>query len=364
MRHKTVKDVEKTLSGGEPYWRDGNGVSVAEALNWYNYHSDHKESKKYAIQYLKEQKKSKTVIEFYSKISENHYGNLGFVCRIKMNGANLTDHNLKWIDNAFETLKQKHVEPKEKVEVEKKPTVSIQDRLADKSRDYISELENEIDECITSRDFKTFSPYNWMQKNEIKGAHTKFIIARYNKVLEELDLAITGKDQQLNEGYSNFKKTELKAFRNLISTIVTDAEKLNDNSKRTRMPRKKKAKPVEKVVSKVIYKKQDTEYKLASINPSDIIGCSQLWVFNTKTRKLGVYVANDSDGLSVKGTTIQNFKEDESVQKTVRKPEVVLPQTLKAGKIALRKVLPGINAVEQNLTGRLNSDTILLRVIK
>jgi hypothetical protein len=94
------------------------------------------------------------------------------------------------------------------------------------------------------------------------------------------------------------------------------------------------------------------------------VGCSQLWVFNTKSRKLGVYNADDSGGLSVKGSTIINYKQDTSAQKTVRKPEALLPEVLKAGKISLRKILPGINSVEQELTGRINDDTILLRVIK
>jgi hypothetical protein len=130
------------------------------------------------------------------------------------------------------------------------------------------------------------------------------------------------------------------------------------------MPRKKKAKPVDKIVEKLQFKKEDNGFKIVSINPADIVGGSQLWVFNTKTRKLGVYNSSDSIGLSVKGTSITNFDEKTSTQKTIRKPEVVLPQCLKGGKIVLRKLLPEINAVEQELTGRINSDIVLLRIIK
>mgnify|MGYP003348540752 CR=1 FL=1 len=101
-----------------------------------------------------------------------------------------------------------------------------------------------------------------------------------------------------------------------------------------------------------------------AIDPANIVGSSQLWVFNTKTRKLGVYNSQDSGGLSVKGTSLLNYDETTSIQKTIRKPETVLPNCLKGGKIILRKLLPEINAVEQPLTGRINSDTILLRVIK
>ena len=99
-------------------------------------------------------------------------------------------------------------------------------------------------------------------------------------------------------------------------------------------------------------------------DPANIVGATQLWIFNTKTRKLGVYNSIDAGGLSVKGTTITNYNESTSIQKTVRKPEVILPNVLKGGKIILKKLLPDINAVEQALTGRINSDIILLRVIK
>ena len=33
MRHTSVKDYEKSLSGGEPSWKNGEN-SIAGALNW------------------------------------------------------------------------------------------------------------------------------------------------------------------------------------------------------------------------------------------------------------------------------------------------------------------------------------------
>ena len=224
-------------------------------------------------------------------------------------------------------------------------------------------MESVIDSCIESNNFK-WDSYNWMLCNNIKGAHTKYIIDFFSRRQSELEEALKGKDKDLVEGYSNFSKQQLKEYINLLKTICSDSLKIAHNSKLTRAPRKKKAKPVDKVVSKLNYKKEDNGYKLASINPTDIVGSSQLWVFNTKTRKLGVYNAEDAGGLSVKGSTLINFKQDTSVQKTLRKPESLLPEVLKAGKISLRKILPGINSVEQELTGRINDDTILLRVIK
>ena len=237
--------------------------------------------------------------------------------------------------------------------------------MFEKTRDYIGEIEGSIDDCFSVRDFKTvFDPYDLMRSLDIKGAHTKHIVPVYQKKLEEIEEALKGKDDQLVEGYSFLSKKELKEYASLLKRVIDDCAKIAHTAKLTRAPRKKKTKSVDKIIEKLQYKKEDSEYKAASINPVDIIGAVQLWVFNTKTRKLGCYNATDSGGLNIKGTTLINFNEENSMQKTVRKPEIVLPATLKAGKVALRKVLTDINAVEQALTGRINSDIILLRVIK
>ena len=112
------------------------------------------------------------------------------------------------------------------------------------------------------------------------------------------------------------------------------------------------------------YAKDFAELKLVSVDPKTIIGASSLWVYNIKTRKLGVYYALDASGLNIKGSTIQNFAESKSVSKTLRKPAVTVNEVLKAGKVALRNILTDIRAAETALTGRINADTILLKVSK
>jgi len=108
--------------------------------------------------------------------------------------------------------------------------------------------------------------------------------------------------------------------------------------------------------------KSNEPLKLVSINPADIIGTKELWIFNTKTRKLGKYVASEFQDLGVKGTTITGFDEFKSVQKTVRKPEDKLKEFKAAGKVQLRKFLDDINATDTRMNGRINEDTVLLKV--
>ena len=94
-------------------------------------------------------------------------------------------------------------------------------------------------------------------------------------------------------------------------------------------------------------------------------------ILNNKTRKIGKYIASNIDplgakregtGLSVKGTTIQGFDEKLSIQKTLRKPVDQLKEFKEAGKVKLRKFLDDIPTTDTKLNGRINPDTILLRV--
>jgi hypothetical protein len=145
------------------------------------------------------------------------------------------------------------------------------------------------------------------------------------------------------------------------------------SQKATRKPRKPKEIKKDKVVAKLKFKKEDAPLKLVSVNPTEIIGASELWVYNTKTRKIGKYIASNIDptgqgragsGLSVKGTTIQGFDEEASIQKTLRKPAEQITEFKNAGKVALRKYLDEIKAVDIKLNGRINADVILLKVTK
>ena len=56
------------------------------------------------------------------------------------------------------------------------------------------------------------------------------------------------------------------------------------------------------------------------------------------------------------------FSEMKSVQKTLRKPVDQLKEFKAAGKVALRKFLEDINAVDTKMNGRINEEIMLLKV--
>jgi len=253
--------------------------------------------------------------------------------------------------------------------VETKPLVvqpSIQERVKEAAYRMTEELEDAIEGFQNDPenfDPKAFKVLNLLKGKEVKAAHARLIKTLYSRDLAELEELASGKaDEQLKEGYSHRTKKQIRNLIAFYQEIMSACDMLAQEAKVNRKPRKTKVVPKDKLVAKLKYMKSNEPLKLVSINPADIIGSKELWVFNTKTRKLGKYIASEFNDLGVKGTTITGFDEFKSVQKTVRKPEDKLKEFKSAGKVQLRKFLEDINATDTKMNGRINEDTVLLKV--
>jgi len=257
----------------------------------------------------------------------------------------------------------------EEVVADDKPVVaqpSIQERVKESAYRMTEELEDAMEAFQTDPetfDPKAFKVLNLLKGKQAKAAHARFIKDFYARNLAELEELASGKgDEQLREGYSHLTKKQVRNLIAFLQEIMSACDMLGQEAKINRKPRKTKSVPKDKIVAKLKYLKTFEPLKLVSVNPTDIIGCKELWVYNTKTRKLGKYVAEAYKDLAVKGTSILNFSESESVQKTLRKPEEKLKEFKAAGKVQLRKFLDTINATDTKMNGRLNEETILLKV--
>lgn len=355
-----ITDANEFFSGFEPKFNIELSLSqLSRALNWYSQNRVRKDAEKYARDYLK--KKHKLDI---TDPLDGDVATFGFICRIVSNGATLPEKNQIWFENKIAQLKKSSKKQKvQAVVVEEKTGPSIQERLADKIAEIAGDLEGTIDDYILSGFERTPSPYGVLH-GRAKAMHANRLIEIFKKRRIEFDEVLHTKDSDLKEGYSNFTKPQLKKLIAYCDQIIADCMKIAGESIKTRKPRKRKVKSPDELVAKVNYCKEFAELKLTSIAPKDIIGAMQLWVYNTKTRKLGCYHAEDIGGFSIKGSTLLNYNESKSVMKKLRKPEQMLPEVIKGGKVFLRNVIDNVRAVESPLSGRINGDTILLRVMK
>jgi hypothetical protein len=355
---KKALDVNAIMTGGEPkFSAEVSQTELTKALSWYSQNKDNKDAQKYASDYFK--KKLKLNV---TTVLRQQSSTFGFICRIVLNGGVLNEKNQIWFNDEIEKIKASLNQPQEEPPVVKTNVVSIQDHIKRKAKECIAELENQIDNIILQN--TVTAPYSVLTAEETKCPHTKFIIEHFKLRRAEYDEVLHTSDAELKEAYSNFSKTDLKKLVAYCDSVIVDATKIAGESLQTRKPRKRKAKTAEQLIGKLVYCKEFADLKLQSIEPKLIIGATQLWVYNTKTRKLGCYIADDASGFTVKGTSIQGFSESKSVQKKLRKPEVTIPEILKGGKVYLRNALAEIKAAESPLTGRLNSDTILVKVTK
>jgi hypothetical protein len=280
---------------------------------------------------------------------------------MQMNGNDI-DHGVDYIKKEIADVMQEEVEEPE-VKVETGPVITIQDRIREKVSECVGELEGQIDELVTTAFKANVSPYAIMHTLDIKGIHANRVIDAFKSKRQEFDEVMNTDDKEVKEGYSNFKKTELKKLVAYCDQVIMDGLKITGAATKSRKPRKRKEKTPDQLVAKMKLCVEFTELNLKSVKPREIIGAMALWVYNTKTRKLGCYHAEDAGGFSVKGTSLTNFNETKSVQKKLRKPEVTLPEILNGGKVYLRSAMENIRAVESALTGRINEDTILVRAI-
>ena len=355
-----ITDANLAFAGHEPKFSvELSAIDMIKTLSWYSQNKDTKDAVKWATEYFK--KKLKLDV---SSVIKEFPSTFGFVCRIVSNGGQLNIKDQLWFDDMVAKVKTKLNEP---VIVEEKPkavVINIQDRIRAKADDTIAELELQVDEIITSGFAANSQPYAVFHTMQTKDAHTRFIVEWAKGKRIEFDEVLNTDDKELKEAYSNFTKPQLKKMVAYFDQVILDCQRISGESTKSRKPRKRKAKSPEQLVAKMKFMDEFKELKLKSIAPTEIIGTMQLWVYNTKTRKLGVYHAEDAGGLSVKGSSILNFAESKSVQKKLRKPAELIPEVLNGGKVFLRNVMDSIRAVDSKLTGRINADTILLKVTK
>ena len=322
------------------------------------------------IEYLKEfHKTEKELIKNANRIDSNYCRTSGWNCRILLLGGDLPQELRERNEARIRTLaasasaKSIDGEAKEASQEEvAKPVISIQERVTNRANELIGEIEEYIDDYY--RDGSSFKPVDWLSQRDVKPMIAQRIADYYKPLYAEIFDAINGKDEQLKEGYSSWKKPKLKAYLEFIKSIVAAAETRATIVKAARKPRKKKEKPASAIVAKLKFKEKDDEYKISSVDPKLLVGCNQVWVFNIKYRTIAVYNAMGPAGINVRGSTLTGFDEKTSVVKKLRKPEEQIKKLMDGGKIVLRKYMDDIKCKPKEATGRINSETVLLRIIK
>jgi len=357
--HAILASRKETMANEPSVTLDNYNNSLNSALSWYTEHATEKQLRKFALEYFAKLGKKAEVLAI-NKASDSEIRQLAIICRLKTREQFLTDKHVDFIDNTVEALVVKYKVVKEKKTEVVKPTnvISIQQRMDEKAHELAGEIEGAIDDFVLSKGKTTFSAKNYLLSQSVAAPIAKKIGEMFVGLHDELAEAIDGEDEQLVEGYSNFTKRELKAFHKFVGEIITDCQQTVQIAKATRAPRKRKATPPSKVVGKLKYMKEFAELKLKSCKPEDILAASELWVYNTKYRKVQVYKA-EMGTLGVKGTSVLGFSIKDSQSYTLRKPEEFFKNTA-IGKRGLNAAIKKLTTKPTTPNGRINEECILL----
>ena len=356
--------------GGEPDVKvlvdDGNYLSnFIDICNWYSANKGRKDCIKYHADYFKKNRAKD--LELLGHLSDqDYYITMGWLCRVKMRGGNLSsEHNNrfeKYIDDLIVKAQDSKRAASGTVVAEPRKVIDIQAAMAEKIQEYIGELEVELDEVFFEG--KDLNLYNFMKARQTPAAYvseirewSKTYLAQYLEVLKD-------EDDQLKEGYSNFTKKQIRDLAKMFHSFIEDCDRYDVFKKANRKPRAVREKTPAQQVKGIKYKIKDEELNLTSVSPADMIGASQVWLYNTKTKKLSRYSTDSTRGMTAKGSAIQNWDPEASKQKTLRKPAEQLKELMESGKVKLRSFLDNIKTKEQSVNGRLNTDTIILKVVR
>lgn len=330
---------------------------LSRAFNWYNQEKDKKDARHYLKYYLGKDKgkvldqvpDSAIVLTF------------GWMARMKLNGCEFKPEDVKKFDNYITSLPSFKVE-KEPVEEIVAERPSVRDYLEDKAKEYLGDLEGVLDSVIYEK--KDFNLLKDMQSRALPAQYCLFVSNWIKRKAGEFIFAYESQDAEIKAAYNHIGRRGIASLISTLNQWLQDVEKYSQFKKANRKPRVKKAKPAGAQVAKLKYLKESTELKIKSISPTEMIGASQVWIYNAKYKKLAVYRSDSRDGIQVKGSSLQNYDPAQSEQKALRKPAETLKRVIEGGKIVLRKLLSDLSTKESTASGRINSDCIIVRAIK
>ena len=375
--------LDEKYTGPEPTWAGCETWADEKihnewwrGIHYYNYHNSVGDLVKYVSQYgTSKCNWTKQDVQAFNEIEEWRVGfTLGKVCKMLMMGAPLRPETKEWIDAEFSkilTLGHERLAAKKAADKGNVVKLTIQDRMREKLNETIGEIEGWYDDHRAGKEVPDM--VTWMREHNVPQQFVNQIAVEFTPRIEELEQSIamrkkknrTDMEDQLVEGYQHITKEKHKLIADFYDKLTTALETYVAVKKAVRKARAKKAPSREKMVSKVKYCVQNTELNLVSINPVDIMGAKELWIYNIKTRKMGKYVAAaDAGQLGIKGSTVLGYDEKKSIAKTLRKPAEQLKNFSNSGKIALRTFLEDIKAVPIELNGRLSADIVLLKASK
>jgi hypothetical protein len=368
-----VPVADSKVMGVEPIWVEDYAPAdyqseYGKALNWYNFIVDQKDCRAFLVDWFKgDATKLKAVSQLSDKMLPRTYANSA---RIAMRGFPLTDENKARIWEKVEErvnkktllIEDDSTVPDPVVKVVKKPLVA--------SAFVVSEVNDEIENLIAGEDIRNIAqilmPYRLSDKNYLDCVEKiEPILAEFAELVEVRRLPktqLTDSQEQLLESYSHL--TSMKSVKDIVKLLETYISDLKKSyvSKQVAKVRKKKPKDKTKLVQNLKFLASDTALGVTSVEPINLLNCSEVWTFDTKTRKISKFFSPVSGSITVKGASLVGFDANFSNSRLLRKPETQVKEFSELAKKDLTKWYSAVKSKSAPVRARLTPTTLILKV--
>ncbi len=231
----------------------------------------------------------------------------------------------------------------------------------------LMDLDVQLDKWMDQKPgekLETFDIYERMKTHGLPALVTDRVKRWLTKHRDEMKAALDKTDADLVEGYSYLNTAQLKERVDALSQYITDLDKFKSAVKASKAPREKKLPPATKLVEKLQYMKESSEFKISSINPVRLIGAHRIITFSTKDGYIRDYRSSSGKGFLLSGSTLKNVDEVTLRAKKLRKPERDLQTFVTGSSKNIEKLWNELTTKEAKPNARINEHMVILRVFE
>lgn len=364
-----VSKADQKYYGDEPVWVDGYTPDdytseMTKSLNWYNDIASFKDCRAFLKDWFASDKKMlSNLSSIPDRLIPTTYAN---IARMAVRGFPVTDAHKDKITEAVNSRVVNKADS-EDVVVRAKPRLKP---LA--TAHIIAEMNDEIENLLNGEEPTKLDVI--LDRYRVSGAQytecadkVDIIAYEFNQLLvarRKKKSSLTDDEEQLLEGYSNIKNlTEIKNIVRMLEAYSVGIRKKFTEKQKVKI-RKKRPKDIAKMVKNIKYQAKDPDLGLTSLEPTNLLNCSEVWTYDTKTKRISRYVTSISGSITVKGASIVEYKEESSSSRLLRKPDIQLKEFQECAKKDLTSWYSAIKSKPTSVKKRTTDTTIILKVFR
>lgn len=340
------KDAEPAANSDystrDKYWR---------ATSWYRENEKEGLFPSYIKAWAKESQ-NKLISDNLDKIGRNYKSAFPVICRFKTRGCSIPQESEDFFQIELKRLEGLIIfdSPVEKkIEIVKAPLKKDDVLLCD--------LEEMVDKIMNE---ESIDVKEYLKTAALSPVRLSKINKRFKPQLAELESI--NSDPDLKEAYKSVKKSTIASLIAFYTDVIEHCRLTVENVKRRQKPRTKKKIPLEKIIKDLKYMNHFKELNISSVDPTKVIGQGLVATYDTETRFIKVYEAEEGKTLSFRGTSLINVNLETVKQKKIRKPEKQIPTLMLGTKKGFLRSFDEIKSTEGKPSTRCNENTLFIRI--